>query len=94
MMADGAAGYQVLGGQQAAPLTLDNAAAIRAWNLLANGMGGLDWAGLPVVAAVLGIADIESLVDALGVIKAHRPGADDGPAPPDTDDVQASALDH
>lgn len=31
---------------------------VRAWNML----GGLDWNGLPVVAEVLGIDDVEWLV--------------------------------
>ena len=39
--------------------------AVRAWNLL----GGLDWAGLPVVAEVLGVDDIEWLVDQLTIIR-------------------------
>lgn len=52
---------------------------MHAYNLLANGMGGLDWAGLPIVAAYLGITDIEPLIHALGVIKAHRPPDDDKP---------------
>lgn len=46
--------------------------ALRAWNLLANGMGGIDWAGLPLVAALLGIDDAEDLIHRLGVIKNHR----------------------
>ena len=47
--------------------------AIRAWNLLSNGHGGLDWAGLPVVCEHLGIDDPTSLIDRLQVIKTHRP---------------------
>ena len=47
--------------------------AIRAYNLLSNGMGGIDWAGLDVVAACLGISDIEGLVHRLSVIKAYSP---------------------
>lgn len=46
---------------------------MRAWNLLANGMGGIDWAGLEVVVAYLGVRDVESLVDRLQVIKLHKP---------------------
>ena len=44
--------------------------------MLANGMGGLDWAGLPIVAELLGIDDIESLVHRLMNIKAWRPDSD------------------
>ena len=46
---------------------------MRAWNL----MGGLDWAGLPLVAEMLG-ADIEILAEQLAVIReqqADRRGA-------------------
>lgn len=46
--------------------------AIHVWNLLANGMGGLDWAGLPVVVGKLGITDVEALIDDLHVIKLHK----------------------
>jgi len=44
--------------------------AVRAWNLL----GGLDWAGLPVVAEVLGVDDIEWLVDQLTIIRGFNNG--------------------
>jgi hypothetical protein len=47
--------------------------ALRAWNLLANGMGGIDWAGLPMVAALLGVQDVDALVHRLFVIKTHKP---------------------
>jgi hypothetical protein len=47
---------------------------IRAWNLLSNGQGGFDWAGLPVVCEHLGIADAGALIDALMVIKLHDSG--------------------
>ena len=40
--------------------------------MLSNGMGGIDWAGLPWAAAVLGICDIEAVVDALVTIKSHK----------------------
>jgi len=40
---------------------------------LSNGQGGFDWAGLPVVVALLGVRDVEALVNALLVIKLHRP---------------------
>lgn len=38
---------------------------VRAWNLL----GGLDWQGIPMVAELLGIEDVEWLVDQLTVIR-------------------------
>ena len=44
--------------------------------MLANGMGGLDWAGLPIVAELLGIKDIEALVHRLMTIKVWRPDSD------------------
>jgi hypothetical protein len=42
--------------------------AIAAWNML----GGLDWSGLPLVAEVLGIEDIEMLVAQLVVIREFK----------------------
>jgi hypothetical protein len=39
--------------------------AVRAWNLL----GGIDWAGLPLVAEILGYDDIELLITQLVVIR-------------------------
>ena len=48
-------------------------AAFKAHTLLANGMGGHDWAGLPVVCAWLGITDIDGLLHRLLIIKTHKP---------------------
>lgn len=39
--------------------------------MLANGMGGVDWAGLGLAVEVLGVQDVEELVDALVTIKTH-----------------------
>ena len=39
--------------------------AIQAWNLL----GGLDWQGLPVVAEMLGVEDVELLIHQLTAIR-------------------------
>lgn len=50
-----------------------------AFNLLANGMGGIDWAGLPLVCGWLGIADVEGLMQRLSVIKLHRKERPHGP---------------
>lgn len=55
------------------PLQHINGLAIQVWNLLSNGMGGLDWSGLPFVVQMLGIEDVEALTDALLVIKTYRP---------------------
>jgi len=41
---------------------------------LSNGQGGLDWAGLPLACAYLGVdGDPGALIDRLAVIKCHRP---------------------
>lgn len=47
--------------------------AMRCWNLLANGMGGIDWAGLPLAVEWLGVTDVDGLIHRLQVIKAHKP---------------------
>lgn len=46
----------------------DTAQAIHAWNL----MGGLDWAALPVIVELLGIADPEPLIYQLQAIRNHH----------------------
>lgn len=40
---------------------------------LRDGMGGLDWAGLPYVCELLGVQDVEGLMHRLLVIKTYRP---------------------
>lgn len=40
--------------------------------MLTNGMGGIDWAGLPLAVSVHGVDDIELLIDRLVTIKTHR----------------------
>lgn len=57
--------------------SIDDYLAVRAWNLLATGMGSFDWAGLPAVCELLGIADVELLIHRLQVIKHHKPNAQD-----------------
>lgn len=52
----------------------DHQLALQVWNMLSNGTGSIDWAGLPMVAAVLGIDDLETLIRRLMTIKHHRPG--------------------
>lgn len=46
--------------------------AIRVFNGLTNGMGGLDWAGLPLLCAYHCVNDVEGLMHRLLVIKSHR----------------------
>jgi hypothetical protein len=40
--------------------------------MLANGMGGLDWAGLDLACAYFGVADPRGLVHRLLTIKAYQ----------------------
>lgn len=46
---------------------------MQAFNLLANGHGGIDWAGYERVREHLGIEDDADLIDRLAVIKTHNP---------------------
>jgi hypothetical protein len=39
--------------------------------MLSNGMGGMDWAGLPIVCAWLGVTDPEDLLNRIRVIRTH-----------------------
>lgn len=57
--------------------------AIRAWNFLATGAGGIDWAGLPVVVELLGVDDVEQLLERLYVIRTHKPPEGGGGATED-----------
>lgn len=70
-MLDAQAGIQYEG-ETPPPPTDDDVMAIRVFNGLANGMGGLDWAGLPLLCAYHGVRDVEGLLHRLLVIKAHR----------------------
>ena len=47
--------------------------ANRVFRLLSNGMGGIDWKGLPLVCGWLGVDDIEGLLIRLEVLKTYRP---------------------
>lgn len=70
------------------PLQERNARAIRAWNLLANGMGGIDWNGFDRIVEHLSIDDEEWLVESLYAIRFHKPDAGLGPGEPDaTEDM-------
>jgi hypothetical protein len=64
-------------GATLAPLHEGNAIAIAVWNALTNGMGGIDWSGLPLQCELHGIDDVESLCEALVNIKLHRLRRDD-----------------
>lgn len=78
-MLDAQAGVQFEGEQPPTPGADDNL-AITAWNYLCDGEQSIDWAGLPLVAELLGVSDIEGLLRRLLVIKSHKPpeGLPDG----------------
>ena len=46
---------------------------VRAFELLRNGMGGIDWAGLPYVVEHLGLDDVPALIDAVHTITTFTP---------------------
>lgn len=46
--------------------------AFKVFNLLADGMGGINWQGLPLMCGWLGATDIEGLMQRLAIIKTHR----------------------
>jgi len=46
------------------------------YSLLANGMGGIDWSGLPLVAGWFGVVDMEGLMHRINIIKLHRAAKD------------------
>jgi hypothetical protein len=70
-------------GAEPEPITAANVLAIQVWNHLADRNGSIDWAGLPFIAELLGVDDIESLVDALLVIKTRPVAAADPDPEPD-----------
>jgi hypothetical protein len=49
---------------------------MRVFSLLSNGMGGLDWSGLPLACDWLGIEDIDGLLYRLHTMKTHTPPAE------------------
>lgn len=55
------------------PPTAETREAVRAFGMLSNGMGSIDWAGLMIVVELLEIDDIDGLVRRLEIIKHHRP---------------------
>jgi hypothetical protein len=46
--------------------------AFDAFRLMSNGMGGLDWAALPLAVARYGVRDVAGLIDRLLTIKGHQ----------------------
>lgn len=46
--------------------------ALRIHNLLSNGTGGIDWAGVPLWVELLGVRDVEGLLLRLETIVIHR----------------------
>jgi hypothetical protein len=44
---------------------------------LSNGMGGIDWAGFPLMVAKFGVDDVDGLIERLVVIKNHQPPKED-----------------
>ena len=69
---DAQAGVEYEGEEPPQPADADRL-AIRAYNLLATGAGGIDLAGIAVVVEYLGIADVEDLLHRLEVIRNHKP---------------------
>ena len=59
-------------GETAPERSEDDDIAIRGWNML-SGNGCIDWAGLPLVVELLGVADLETFIHRLMVIKTHKP---------------------
>ena len=67
--------------------------AIEGFQMLSNGMGGIDWAGLPIVAALLGVADLEAFARHLITIKTYRPDkVDTQDTPEDLDNGTSNTL--
>lgn len=60
--------------------TDDETMALTVFNILKNGQGGIDFAGLPLVTQWLGVEDVAGLLQRLVVIKSYRKPADRGAA--------------
>lgn len=50
--------------------------AIAVFNVLCDGFGGVNWAGLDLWVEKLGIEDVDGLLDRLRIIKLHKPTRD------------------
>lgn len=48
---------------------LEMALAVKAWNLLG---GAVDWVGLPIVAELLGVVDLELLIRQMVLIREFK----------------------
>lgn len=68
---DAQAGVQFEGDDQP-EYTDDDNTAIRIANVLSNGAGGFDWAGVELWAGLLGVTDIEGLMLRLEVLANRR----------------------
>jgi len=55
----------------------DDVIALKVAGMLANGMGGTDWSGLPIAAAYFGVRDVVGLIWRLRVIRSHDPKRND-----------------
>jgi hypothetical protein len=51
--------------------------AIRCWNFLNNGMGGIDWKGLELAVEFYGVKDVEGLIRRMLIVKGHKKPGDD-----------------
>jgi len=69
---DAAAGIE-LDGESLPLLGDDDTLAFKVVSLLKTGTGGINWAGLPLVAGWLGIQDIDGLLDRIAVIALYKP---------------------
>jgi hypothetical protein len=66
-------------GEESAPPQPGSVLAMQAWNMLATGMGSIDWSGLEPVFNLLGVPDdqLELMLYRLMLIKHYRkPGED------------------
>jgi hypothetical protein len=61
-------------GEEPEQPTPESIVALQAWNMLATGMGSIDWHGLEIVVDLLGVPDaqLELLLHRLMVIKHYR----------------------
>jgi len=50
--------------------------AFKVINLLKTGTGGINWAGLPLVAGWLGITDLDGLLDRIATIVLYKPSTE------------------
>lgn len=46
--------------------------AFAIFSLLANGSGGIDWSGLPLLAGYYGIDDVQGLMQRIAAIKLYK----------------------